>query len=642
MMKNKFKILLLLATLICLVTAFAVSANADTVIEADVVPTSFDSLSVEFTGGATFLTSTQFYLSYDAEVLEYTSDAVISDRTGDFASVQKIEDGKLLVNFFAATHAYKNEMFKIDFNVLNTNSSNYGFTTEIKNIYTSIDNSGADSSVLTNGSIKLNTPTLTEILVKSDASEIFYETNGAYDEPLTDTLEVTAVWSDGTRINIPPEFCQISCPGFNTDELGFHMVTVKFKGKEATYMVAVGFPTPEHIEVITPPTKTTYLQDSVEAFSFEGLVVYAYYEDGVVETAEVENITVLDFNTAISGEQQVILDYFGQKAALDITIIPDIPDSISITKQPDLLKYKQNSVDEVLLSGIVVEASFDKGLRKKTIDPNELTVTGFNPAKSGKQTITVTYRTKSAKFTVEVEPLVVYPSSIEIISLPIKLEYFLNTEEKLVTTGLKVKGIYDNGDEENIRMNDLQFAGFDPTVEGPQTITIRYFETTTTFEINIIKQPDPTEPRSLVIEELPAKQQYTRYSNEQLDLTGIVIKAVLGNGETIDVPVEEVSVAGFDLTSDEDMQLVSLTYKGCTAAIIIAIIENTDIMYGDVDGNGALSASDARLALRYSAGLEGSDWTPDMFVRADFNRDGSVTSYDARAILRSSVGLSTD
>lgn len=640
-MKNKFKFFLLLTALVCLMAVFTVSASADTVIDAEVVPTSFDSLSVEFSGGATFLTSTQFYLSYDAEVLEYNSDAVISERTGDFATVQKIEDGKLLVNFFAATHAYKNEMFRIDFNVLNTNSSNYGFATEIKNIYVSRDNSGADSSVLTNGSINWIIPTVVSIKHTIDPSEVFYN-QGQENIPTYETLSVYATWSNGVTVEVPKDSYTIVPPA---QLLGFAKVGIKFRGLTDEYTIAIGVPLPEYIEIRSFPEKLNYLQDSAEAFDTTGLSVFAYYPEQEIQWIELEpdEYSIEGFNTAVdAGTHSVYVVAYNQQAEIEITIDPDIPDSIEIKQLPDLVKYKQNSVDEILLSGIVVEASFDKGLRKKTVDPDDLVVSGFDPAKLGKQTITVTYRTRTAKFTVEVEPLVVYPSSIEIIALPIKLEYFLDTEEKLVTTGLKVKGIYDNGDEENIRLNDLEITGFDPTVEGPQTITIRYFETTATFEINIVKQPDPTEPRSLVVEELPTKQEYTRYSSEELDLTGIVLKAVLGNGEIIDVPVEEVSVAGFDLTSDEDMQLISLTYKGCTAAIIIAIIENTDIMYGDVDGNGALSASDARLALRYSAGLEGSDWATDMLVRADFNRDGSVTSYDARAILRASVGLSTD
>lgn len=58
---------------------------------------------------------------------------------------------------------------------------------------------------------------------------------------------------------------------------------------------------------------------------------------------------------------------------------------------------------------------------------------------------------------------------------------------------------------------------------------------------------------------------------------------------------------------------------------------------GDVDADGTLSASDARLALRNSVGLE--EFTDEQKALADFDGNGSVTAADARAILRVSVGL---
>ena len=58
---------------------------------------------------------------------------------------------------------------------------------------------------------------------------------------------------------------------------------------------------------------------------------------------------------------------------------------------------------------------------------------------------------------------------------------------------------------------------------------------------------------------------------------------------------------------------------------------------GDVDGDGKVTASDARLALRAAVGLETFDAeTTDV---ADADRDGKITASDARLILRAAVGL---
>ena len=63
-----------------------------------------------------------------------------------------------------------------------------------------------------------------------------------------------------------------------------------------------------------------------------------------------------------------------------------------------------------------------------------------------------------------------------------------------------------------------------------------------------------------------------------------------------------------------------------------------NISFGDANGDGRITAADARKILRYSAKLE----TYSLFIeeRGDINRDGSVTAQDARLVLKvSSMNL---
>ena len=60
---------------------------------------------------------------------------------------------------------------------------------------------------------------------------------------------------------------------------------------------------------------------------------------------------------------------------------------------------------------------------------------------------------------------------------------------------------------------------------------------------------------------------------------------------------------------------------------------------GDVDEDGAVTAGDARLALRQSVGL--ADLSPRQLAAADVSGTGAVTPDDARAILRLSVKLAS-
>lgn len=70
-----------------------------------------------------------------------------------------------------------------------------------------------------------------------------------------------------------------------------------------------------------------------------------------------------------------------------------------------------------------------------------------------------------------------------------------------------------------------------------------------------------------------------------------------------------------------------------------ALYANMTLRRGDVTGDGLVTAGDARLALRYSASLEGFS----MFQcdAGDLDGDGDVTASDARQILRAAADLET-
>lgn len=61
---------------------------------------------------------------------------------------------------------------------------------------------------------------------------------------------------------------------------------------------------------------------------------------------------------------------------------------------------------------------------------------------------------------------------------------------------------------------------------------------------------------------------------------------------------------------------------------------------GDVDGDGGITASDARITLRMAVGLDAV--TDELKLLADYDENGTVDASDARIILRLSVGLSVE
>lgn len=61
------------------------------------------------------------------------------------------------------------------------------------------------------------------------------------------------------------------------------------------------------------------------------------------------------------------------------------------------------------------------------------------------------------------------------------------------------------------------------------------------------------------------------------------------------------------------------------------------VRVGDADGDGNVTAGDARLALRVSAGIDKASYYAKQY--ADTNADGKITADDARMLLRVSAGL---
>lgn len=64
-----------------------------------------------------------------------------------------------------------------------------------------------------------------------------------------------------------------------------------------------------------------------------------------------------------------------------------------------------------------------------------------------------------------------------------------------------------------------------------------------------------------------------------------------------------------------------------------------EYLIGDVNGDKRISASDARLVLRYAAGLETLGNLGVVIEVLDYNLDGRVTAADARKVLRKAAGL---
>jgi hypothetical protein len=201
-------------------------------------------------------------------------------------------------------------------------------------------------------------------------------------------------------------------------------------------------------------------------------------------------------------------------------------------------------------------------------------VSGYDPDQVGTQTITVTHKSQTTTFQVEVIDNDL--KSIAMKQLPTKLQYLLGMEE-LDLTGAQLSAVYGWDGEKIIPVTEDMVSGFDKNVAGTQTVTVTFDGLTTTFQVEVLD--DRIE--GISIQQLPGKLQYLQ-GMETLDLTGVTIAVQHSHSGVSTVAVTPDMVTGFDnLTGGT--KTVTVTYQGFTATFEVEVILHT-VMFQNYDG----------------------------------------------------------
>lgn len=108
------------------------------------------------------------------------------------------------------------------------------------------------------------------------------------------------------------------------------------------------------------------------------------------------------------------------------------------------------------------------------------TVSGYDSAKAGTQTVAVTFGGFEVSFPVTVEEVTL--TGVTLKSTPDKMVY--DAGEELDTTGLVLTASYSDGSTADI-LSGYTVSGYDMTTVGVQTITVTYGEMTATFTITV-------------------------------------------------------------------------------------------------------------------------------------------------------------
>ncbi len=219
------------------------------------------------------------------------------------------------------------------------------------------------------------------------------------------------------------------------------------------------------IELTSLPTKLKYKNG--ESFESSGLVVEATYSDGIVQ--ETTDYTLSSPDMSSAGIKTITVTCGTQTATFNITVI--VISKIEITTPPARTEYQKGDVLDT--TGMVVSTVWTDGSKEVLADG--YTVSDLDSAETGEKTITVTYQTFTATFTVEV---VADTAGIRISHYPNKVYYKIG--ESLDTTGLTVAKYRADGTE--VEITGYTVSELDSATSGSKTVNVFYTEAISSTE----------------------------------------------------------------------------------------------------------------------------------------------------------------
>jgi len=350
-------------------------------------------------------------------------------------------------------------------------------------------------------------------------------------------LAMCLVYSDGSRDGLLEEAI---FEGFDSDTPGIKTITVISGEFTATFEVEVIEPEREiaYIEVAQTPDKIYY--EEGEELDFSGLEVHIVYTDGSYEKTDSYSLTYED--RYVYRDQEIIVSYQDYFTFFNIYLDIIYPEP---EPQPEFInlyfdegfRYEYEYGEELDLTGLQVEY-FDCWGESRFLTEEEYTVSGYDPYMTGYQTITVGFSESYATFEVCVngEPEPPIPDFEPYINIyyyeNFKTEY--NYGEELDLTGLVVEYWDEWGVCIPLTEGEYSVFGFDPYIEGKQTVSVDYMGCAATFEVyvnpGVVPEPVVT---GIKIVSYPEKTTYE--IGEAFDMEGLKVVAVYSDGKEEDV-----------------------------------------------------------------------------------------------------------
>ena len=369
-----------------------------------------------------------------------------------------------------------------------------------------------------------------------------------------DGARIKVTYNDGDTKLI--DVTEKMCSGFDSSSLGQKTVTITYENKTVSFTVNV---VERILTLITTDgaIKTEYIEG--QPLDISNLKVIALYNDGTSEVIDASMDMISGYDANVIGKQTITVTYKGKTTTFEINVKAKSVTKIEVTS-PNKLEYIEGQGLD--LSGGKVKVFYDNGTSEEISLTDDM-ISGYDASIVGKQTITVTYKGKTATFEINVKAKSV--TKIEVTS-PNKLEYIEG--QGLDLSGGKVKVFYDNGTSEEISLTDDMISGYDASIVGKQTIIVTYQGKTATFDVNVIEKVIT----KIEMNSLPNKVNYL--VDQKFEINGATIEVYYNDGseEIVNVDSNMFNVPNMSKIGN---QTIIVNYGGLTTSFEILINDKT-------------------------------------------------------------------
>ena len=481
-------------------------------------------------------------------------------------------------------------------------------------ISSSTTSSNSQSSVSSTTSSSI-IPTLTGISLNTDSVKKEYN----YGETLNLAgLVVNASYSNNTTTQVTG-YTTNPANGSELKTVGENDIVVTYQSFTASFKITVS-KVLTGIELNAETVKKEYAYN--ENLDLTGLVVTAKYNDN--SSAAVTDYTTNPANGAALtnlGENTVTVTYNEKTASFKINVVKTLT---GIELDTANVKKEYNYGEALDLSGLVVTAKYNDNSTAAVTDYTTNPVNGATLTTAGENTVTVTYKEKTASFKIEVAKTL---TGIDIDIDNVKTEYYYNDELDL--SGLVVKAKYDDNSVETV--TDYTTNPANGTVLkalGENTVTVTYGTFTKEFTITV--------GRKLINLKVEAKgAQKIFYQGDEYHPWGLYVTAFYNDGFVTSIGDYTTDPAIGTILDTVGKVTVTVSYQGFKDTYEITVEpalvpETGNKLVLDLSQELDFSISGLTAYVNARGTTPNSDYFQCFYFYKNSNAEGSMTTVNSK------------